>query len=92
MTEDPSAPWPPDVVLTGQSVRLEPLAREHCPALAEAVQDGELWRLWYTTVPTPDGMMAEIERRLALRKAGSMAPFAVINLSTGAPEIGRAHV
>jgi RimJ/RimL family protein N-acetyltransferase len=85
VTEDPAAPWPPPVVLTGGSVRVEPLAREHCPALTEAVQDGELWRLWYTTVPTPGGMMPEIERRLALRKAGSMLPFAVVALATGAP-------
>jgi N-acetyltransferase len=41
--------------------------------------------LWYTSVPTPDGMMAEIERRLALRKAGSMLPFAVVGLASGEP-------
>jgi N-acetyltransferase len=80
-----SAPWPPAVVLAGQSARLEPLAREHGEALTQAVRDGELWRLWYTSVPTPDGMIAEIERRLALREAGSMAPFAVVDLASGEP-------
>ena len=85
MTGEASAHWPPAVVLAGQSVRLEPLAREHCAALTEAVRDGELWRLWYTSVPAPDGMMAEIERRLALREAGSMLPFAVVPLATREP-------
>ena len=71
-------PWPPDVILDGAQVRLVPLAPDHAPSLAEAVRDGDLHRLWYTTIPGPDGMMAEIERRLALRAAGSMLPFAVM--------------
>jgi RimJ/RimL family protein N-acetyltransferase len=77
--------WPPDIVLEGRFARLEPLRPDHAPALAEAVQDGELWKLWYTTIPTPEGMAAEIERRLALRAAGSMQPFAVIELASGEP-------
>ena len=48
-------------------------------ALADAVRDGELWRLWYTAVPSPEGMAAEIERRLALQRSGSMLPFAVLD-------------
>ena len=62
----------------GEHVRLEPLSHDHAPALIKAVQDGELWRLWYTAVPTPDGMNAEIDRRLALQSNRSMMPFAVI--------------
>lgn len=75
----------PGVILDGAHARLEPLAQEHGPVLAEAVKDGELWRLWYTLAPTPRAMAAEIERRLALREAGSMAPFAVIDQRTGQP-------
>ena len=69
------------VTLQGPHVRLEPLRPEHAPALAEAVQDGELWQLWYTAIPAPDGVAAEIERRLALLAAGSMLPWAVLNAS-----------
>jgi N-acetyltransferase len=69
------ATWPDPTSLIGRHARLVPLAREHAPALAEAVRDGELHRLWYTSVPTPEGMAAEIERRLALQAAGSMLPF-----------------
>ena len=78
-------PWPDAVTLTGDHVRLELLSQEHCPGLIEAAKDGELWRLWYTTVPTPNGMSAEIDRRLALRQQGSMLPFTVILPSTGQP-------
>jgi RimJ/RimL family protein N-acetyltransferase len=47
--------------------------------LVEAVRDGELWKLWYTTVPSPEGMKAEIERRLGLQAKGSMLPFTVLD-------------
>lgn len=72
-------PWPDPIVLTGDHAKLEPLQREHRDALVEAVKDGELWKLWYTYVPAPDKMEAEIERRLGLRAAGSMLPFTVRN-------------
>ncbi|MCQ9369106.1 GNAT family N-acetyltransferase [Brevibacterium sp. 91QC2O2] len=75
-----STPLKP-VTLTGRLVRLEPLSHEHHDELCEAVRDGELWRLWYTTVPTPDGMAAEIDRRLGLQEAGSMLPFATRRLA-----------
>ena len=78
-------PWPDAVKLAGKYARLEPLTQDHCAALTDAVRDGDLWRLWYTTVPAPETMKTEIDRRLALREAGSMLPFAVIDLATGEP-------
>ncbi len=65
------------VTLESRHVALVPLARDHHDALVEAARDGELWRLWYTSVPAPAEMAGEIERRLALHAAGSMLPFAV---------------
>jgi N-acetyltransferase len=47
------------------------------------VRDGALWTLWYTTVPAPDALGAEIVRRLELWRNGSMLPFAVIEKSSG---------
>ena len=67
------------VTLQGRHVKLEPLTVAHAPALVRAVQDGELWRLWYTAIPTPERMLAEIERRLDLLAYGSMLPWAVLN-------------
>jgi N-acetyltransferase len=67
-----------DVTLTGQHVRLVPLRPEHHNDLVEATCDGGLWKLWYTAIPSPEGMAAEIQRRLGLQKAGSMLPFAVL--------------
>ena len=69
--------WPQPVRLAGVHATLEPLAREHEAGLIDAVRDGELWKLWYTAIPAPEGMGAEIERRLALQASGSMLPFTV---------------
>jgi len=66
------------VSLHGQRVSLLPLQPSHHDDLVEAVKDGELWELWYTSIPAPAGMRAEIDRRLALQERGSMIPFAVI--------------
>ena len=76
-----AAAWPPAVELSGAHARLLPLALQHEAGLAEAVRDGELWRLWYTSIPRPEAMRAEIERRLALRARGSMLPFTVFDAS-----------
>lgn len=65
------------VTLSGQQVRLEPLQADHCAGLQAAVRDGELWRLWYTSVPKPEAMAAEIARRLDLHSRGAMLPFTV---------------
>ena len=77
--------WPPDVTLDGEHAKLVPLSRDHCGALAEAAKDGELWRLWYTSVPRPEAMAANIDERLALRAKGSMLPFTVIEKAGGQP-------
>ena len=66
------------VVLKGAHASLVPLSQEHHDDLADAVRDGELWKLWYTLVPPPDGMKAEIARRLGLQAEGKMLPFTVL--------------
>ena len=71
------------VTLTGQLVTLEPLHPDHHDQLADAVRDGRLWELWYTSVPAPEAMAAEIEDRLAQQAAGTMLPFAVRHNATG---------
>ena len=71
--------WPAPVTLEGTHATLVPLAIEHEAGLVDAARDGELWKLWYTSVPSPDAMRADIERRLGLQARGSMLPFTVID-------------
>ena len=75
------------IILTGQHVVLEPLSHAHHDGLVEAARDGELWKLWYTSVPAPENMAAEIDRRLGLQQAGSMLPFTtrLLDPATGGP-------
>ena len=67
------------VTLAGRHATLRPLAAAHCAGLIDAVKDGQLWQLWYTAIPAPERMAAEIERRLALQAAGAMLPFTVLD-------------
>jgi RimJ/RimL family protein N-acetyltransferase len=69
--------WLEPVTLAGPHARLEPLSPNHRDDLVAAVKDGELWTLWYTSIPSPEKMPTEIERRLALQTAGLMLPFTV---------------
>ncbi|MHA7239102.1 GNAT family N-acetyltransferase [Arthrobacter sp. TMS1-12-1] len=70
-------------VLKASAVVLEPLQLAHSDDLAEAVAVGDLWRTWYTHIPSPGTMSDEIMRRLALQGQGRMAPWAVIDATTG---------
>ena len=73
--------WPSPVELRGEHAALVPLTPDHEAAQTEAARDGELWKLWYTAIPSPEGMAAEIQRRLKLQAAGSMLPFTVLDAS-----------
>jgi RimJ/RimL family protein N-acetyltransferase len=70
-------------VLEGGGVRLEPLGPQHTEGLKTAAADGQLWDLWYTSVPEPDRVPAYIETALAGQRAGHMLPWAVRELGTG---------
>jgi len=71
------------VTLEGHGVRLEPLSADHRDGIAEAVQDGKLWELWYTAVPEPAKVEAYIATALEGQQAGHMLPWAVRDLASG---------
>ncbi len=67
------------VTLQGKHASLVPLTMAHHDGLCESVRDGELWRLWYTSIPSPEAMSKEIDRRLNLQRLGSMNPFCILD-------------
>ncbi|EQA64021.1 GNAT family N-acetyltransferase [Leptospira alexanderi] len=70
--------YPPESVsLIGNHVELLPLRMEHCDALIQAVLDGELWKLWFTSVPSPDQMKFWIETALQEQEQKQSLPFIV---------------
>jgi RimJ/RimL family protein N-acetyltransferase len=72
-----TAAWLQPVTLVGRHVRLEPLARAHVEGLQRAAGDGELWKLWYTSVPAPEATAAYVDTALALQAQGLALPFVV---------------
>lgn len=75
--------WIEPVKLAGQHAILEPLELSHVPAIGRAVEDGELWRLWFTHVPSPETAAAYVEQALAMRDQGGAMPFAVRHATSG---------
>ncbi len=71
------------VTLVGATVMLEPLREDHHDELVRAASDGELWNLWYTSIPRAEEMRSEIERRLRLQRERSMTPFTTRRMDTG---------
>lgn len=71
------------VTLTGAHATLLPLERGHVDALADAAADGELWRLWYTSVPRPEQVPAWIDAALGLQAQGKALPFVVRDAASG---------
>jgi RimJ/RimL family protein N-acetyltransferase len=69
------------ITLENSYVRLEPLSPEHEADLAAAAVGLE--HTWYTSVPRPAEVAADIARRLAWRDEGHMNPWAVRRLDTG---------
>ncbi|WP_219107350.1 GNAT family N-acetyltransferase [Austwickia sp. TVS 96-490-7B] len=65
------------LTLIGDHVVLTPLRRDDHDGLCAAVRDGELWRLPYATVPSPETMSADIDAKLAAQAAGTLQPFVV---------------
>ncbi|HIE99403.1 MAG TPA: N-acetyltransferase [Planctomycetes bacterium] len=75
--------WLDPITLSNSRASLELLDQRHHDDLVEAASDGQLWTLWYTSIPEPDGVAAEIQRRLDLFAQQSMLPYAIIQQSSG---------
>jgi len=71
------------VTLRGRVATLEPLAAGHVPALAQAAADGDLWRLWYTSIAPPDRMHEYVAAALDMRDRQDAMPFVVRDTATG---------
>ena len=70
------------IQLEQRGIRLEPLCLDHAATLAEAATDGELWKLFFTSVPHPDDVATYIGTALDGLEAGHMLPWAVRELQS----------
>jgi len=75
---------PKPVTLERDGLRLEPLSLDHHEGLVAAASDGELWKLWFTSVPDAASARGYITDALTGQAAGHMLAWAVRDLATGA--------
>ncbi|AXV82117.1 GNAT family N-acetyltransferase [Ralstonia solanacearum] len=73
------------VTLSGQHAWLEPLGREHEADVRAAAADGELWKLWYTSVPSPEKTPAWLDTALDMRERLGAMPFVIRDIRHGQP-------
>jgi RimJ/RimL family protein N-acetyltransferase len=73
---------PKPLILERDGIRLEPLSPEHHDGLVAAAADGELWNLWFTSVPQAGETMTYIRDAVKGQGDGHMLPWAVRDLST----------
>lgn len=69
--------WIEPITLEGRHVRIEPLAPSHHDELVAAAADGELWNLWFTSVPRPEAMRAWMDAALQQRQDAGAMPFVI---------------
>ena len=71
------------VLLERYPIALEPMTLAHEAELRVAAADGELWNLWYTSVPRPEETRAYIETALQGQADGHRVPWVVRDLKFG---------
>ncbi|MGB2080104.1 MAG: GNAT family N-acetyltransferase, partial [Vibrio sp.] len=75
--------WLKDIELESHTIKLIPLSKEHASALVEAATDGELWKLWYTSVPSAETIHTYISQALEQKSKGLALPFVVFDKLSG---------
>lgn len=68
--------------LQGEHVTLLPLSKAHRADLLVAASDGELWKLWVTSVPNEESIDQYIDDALAQKALGLAYPFVVLHNAT----------
>ncbi|WP_455168823.1 GNAT family N-acetyltransferase, partial [Aegicerativicinus sediminis] len=65
------------IKLKGETVKLKPLKVKHRTKLLEAAADGELWNLWFTSVPNKDTIDSYLDKAWVEQDHGSQLAFVV---------------
>ncbi|MFZ6769023.1 GNAT family N-acetyltransferase [Undibacterium sp. Di26W] len=71
------------LTLRGKHVTLEPLTQSHIADIQAAAADGELWKLFFTSVPTPDNTQNWLNIALEMRQQQKALPFVVRENASG---------
>ncbi|MEM8764151.1 MAG: GNAT family protein [Bacteroidota bacterium] len=77
------AHWIQPLTLEGSLVKLMPLTEAHASDMVQAASDGQLWDIWYTSVPSEQNITAYISHALTEQASGKALPFVVVEKATG---------
>lgn len=69
--------WIEPIVLLGKHATLEPMQPRHIDGLKAAARDGQLWKLWFTSVPAPEHTESYVEQALMRRDQFGEMPYVV---------------
>ncbi|RON57447.1 GNAT family N-acetyltransferase [Pseudomonas frederiksbergensis] len=72
-----------ETTLEGNRIILRPLQYTDADALVQAAEDGELWNLTVTVVPSSSTVDSYLKRALDGRDAGTVLPFVIVLKDTG---------
>lgn len=75
--------WIESITLESDLVTLRPMELSDRAALLEAASDGNLWELWFTSVPREATVDAYMEKAMADKALGAAMPFVIIANTTG---------
>ncbi|CCN85268.1 putative Acyl-CoA N-acyltransferase [Vibrio nigripulchritudo SFn27] len=75
--------WLNDIELDSMTIKLVPLSESHLSELVLAATDGELWKLWFTSVPSKENINEYISNALEQKSKGVALPFVVVEKSSG---------
>ncbi|MES2047979.1 MAG: GNAT family N-acetyltransferase, partial [Pseudomonadota bacterium] len=71
------------ITLSGQYANLEPLTQAHIADIQEAAADGELWKLFFTSVPSPENTQNWLNIALEMQLQQKAVPFVIRENATG---------
>ena len=74
--------WLKHTELEGENVKLIPLRLDHKEGIISAAADGNLWELWYTSVPSKNTIDRYMDFALNEQKNQRALPFVVLEKST----------
>lgn len=71
--------WLKEVELESTNFKLIPLRKEHSSAIVASASDGELWNLWFTSVPSESSVDKYLNDALEQQKNSLSLPFVVVD-------------
>ncbi|PYF74877.1 GNAT family N-acetyltransferase [Pedobacter nutrimenti] len=74
--------WLNETELKGELVTLLPFQKTYREELLQAASDGDLWNLWFTSVPSEKTIDQYIETALVEKTEGKSLPFIVVDQKT----------